>query len=147
MVLLPGHGDISFAPTIGAGLGLGSLAGAALCSAVLDGDRRADVVVLLPDLSEGLRILQATGDGFAPPFGVKIGGADLIVAARSGNRRRRCDLVPYFLKILLMSLNDRLCVGVESVRNGSNRIVYSVSSVSLASRIQAAMLSGSDVPQ
>ncbi|MDY0109619.1 MAG: FG-GAP-like repeat-containing protein [Candidatus Krumholzibacteria bacterium] len=77
LVLLPGHGDISFALAISTGFGLGSLAGAALCCADLDGDRRADVAVLEPGLDEGLRVLQATGDGFAPPTGVKVGGADL----------------------------------------------------------------------
>ena len=91
LVLLPGHGDISFAPPIAAGFGLGSLAGAALCCADLDGDRRADVAVLVPDLDEGLRILQAADDGFAPPAGVKIGGTDL--AAADVDRDGDVDLI------------------------------------------------------
>jgi len=91
LVLLPGHGDGTFAAALAAAPpGFTAAAAAVPACPDLDGDRRADLAILDPG-GAGLALLRSAGDAFGPPDAVGVVGTAL--AAADLDRDGDVDLV------------------------------------------------------
>lgn len=91
VLLAAGRGDITFAAAVVASAAVAADPDAVPLCADLDGDRRDDLVLLVPGDGGAVVVLRSTGTGFAAP--VAVGAGATAVAAADFDRDADVDLV------------------------------------------------------